>query len=90
MKLARKDALEAKLLLREGIDPSVRHKQEIHTKFTNTFRNIAISDLEGNEVLKVIDNYIKVQDDDLVTFEQVPGCVRIMTNHVDKFLPERF
>lgn len=41
MKLARKDALEAKLLLREGVDPSVRRKQEKQTKITNTFRNIA-------------------------------------------------
>jgi len=41
MKLARKDALEAKLLLREGIDPSVRRKQDKQTKITNTFRNIA-------------------------------------------------
>lgn len=52
--------------------------------------NIAISDLQGNEVLKVKDNYIKIQDDSLVSFKQVPGHVRISTNHVENFLPVRF
>ena len=51
--------------------------------------NIAISDLQGNEALKVIDNYIKIQDVNLVSFEQVPGHVRIMTNYISKFLPDR-
>ena len=41
MKLARKDAVEAKLLLREGIDPNVRRKQDKQSKVTNTFKNIA-------------------------------------------------
>ena len=41
MKLARKDAVEAKLLLREGIDPNVRRKQDKQSKITNTFKNIA-------------------------------------------------
>lgn len=41
MKLARKDAVEAKLLLREGIDPNVRRNQDKQSKVTNTFENIA-------------------------------------------------
>lgn len=52
--------------------------------------NIAISDLEGNEVLTVKDNYVKIQDEKLVSFEQVPGHVCISTNHARNFLPERF
>ncbi len=52
--------------------------------------NISISDLQGNEVLKVIDNYIKLKDDNLVSFQQVPGHVLISTDHVERFLPGRF
>jgi hypothetical protein len=52
--------------------------------------NIAISDIHGNDVIKVKDNYIKILDDNLVSFEQVPGHVRISTSHADDFIPSRF
>ena len=41
MATARQDAKDAKTLLREGVDPSIRRKQDKHTKVTNTFKNIA-------------------------------------------------
>jgi hypothetical protein len=52
--------------------------------------NIAISDIHGNDVLKVKDNYIKILDDNLVSFEQVPGHVCISTSHAEDFIPTRF
>jgi len=52
--------------------------------------NISISSLDGNIVLSVIDNYVKVRDSRLVTFEQVPGHVSIKARSVTHFLPERF
>lgn len=41
MKIARQDAVAAKLLLREGIDPNVKRRQDKQSKVTNTFKNIA-------------------------------------------------
>ena len=38
---AREEANKAKKLIREGVDPVIRRKQEKHTKIANTFRNIA-------------------------------------------------
>lgn len=38
---AREEALKAKKLLREGVDPVIRRKQEKQTKIANTFKNIA-------------------------------------------------
>jgi len=41
MATARKDAVEAKSLIRNNIDPSVRRKQDKQLKVANTFSNIA-------------------------------------------------
>ena len=38
---ARQEANKAKKLIREGVDPVIRRRQEKHTKTANTFRNIA-------------------------------------------------
>jgi len=43
---ARAEATKAKKLIREGVDPVIRRKQEKHSKIANSFRNIADEWLE--------------------------------------------
>lgn len=52
--------------------------------------NIEISDLEGNEKLKVVDNHVKVLDTDTLSFEQVPGHIRVSTKDTDTFILNSF
>ncbi len=50
--------------------------------------NSNVSDLMGTEVLRVVDNHIRVKNDDEVIYEQVPGHVRISAPTSKKYIPD--
>lgn len=52
--------------------------------------NLRVSDLRGTEVLKVSDNYVRVQDPEALVFEQVPGHVKVSSKDIENFITPNF
>ncbi|MBD2491986.1 HNH endonuclease [Aulosira sp. FACHB-615] len=48
--------------------------------------NLTITSLSGKEVLNVIDNYTNVYAKDSVTFNYIPGHIKIFTKNADLFI----
>lgn len=55
-----------------------------------TLLNLNISNLSGQEKLKVVDNHIRIHDIETLNFDQVPGHVRVISSDVGSFLSESF
>ncbi|THE13086.1 HNH endonuclease [Bacillus timonensis] len=49
--------------------------------------NLSISNQNGKEVLKVIENHVKYIVDDKINFERRPGRFKITTNRIIDFIP---
>ncbi|WP_141678033.1 HNH endonuclease signature motif containing protein [Vibrio splendidus] len=55
-----------------------------------TLLNLNVSNLSGEEKLKVVDNHVRIHDTDALSFDQVPGHVRVISSEVRAFLSEEF
>lgn len=52
--------------------------------------NLKVSDLNGDEKLKVSDNHVRIHDTTTLSFNQVPGHVKVATTEIESFLSESF
>ena len=55
-----------------------------------TLLNLNVSNLRGEEKLKVVDNHVRIHDVETLSFDQVPGHIRVISSEVSAFLPEAF
>lgn len=52
--------------------------------------NLKVSDLNGDEKLKVSDNHVRIHDTNKLSFDQVPGHIKVASTEIHSFLSESF